>query len=189
MRDILLVIDMQNDFVDGNLGSEEAQKIVPNVKKLIENWDDFIFYTLDTHFEKGDGFHTVYEETLEGKKLPVRHCIEGTKGHELVPEVKEALDASRSGIRKFYKKTFGSLVMAKEASLYLWENEKSKDEIHICGLCTDICVLSNALILRAQFPNLKIVCYSNCCAGTSEQAHKEALNMMKSCQIEVVEYE
>jgi len=185
MKKILFVIDMQNDFIDGSLGSEEAKKIVPNVVSLIntfhkDNPNDMVFYTLDTHYEN-------YLDTLEGKKLPIKHCIDNTTGWELNKDVKTAIENhSNILVKCFRKETFGSIDMVKEASLYLWDNIKSDDEIHICGLVTNICVLHNFCLLRAKFPNLKIYVYENCCAGTSKEAHEAALNVMKSCQIEVI---
>ena len=187
MRKILFVIDMQNDFIDGSLGSEEAKKIVPNVVNLINNFDkdQEIWYTKDTHFLESN-FFPKYQDTLEGKLLPIEHCIKGTEGWKLNSEVRNALNQYPGKQHYFDKQTFGSLDMIQEASLYLWENPKSDDEIYICGLCTDICVISAALLLRAQFPNLYIYCYKDCCAGTSKEAHEAALTVMKSCQIEVI---
>jgi len=182
-KKVLFVIDMQNDFIDGSLGSDEACKIVPNVVNLIKNWkDNFIFYTLDTHYNN-------YMQTLEGRKLPVEHCIKLTDGWNLNKDIKKAIDEyPNQFVKRFEKNTFGSLEMIRHAGLYIWENVNSNDEIYICGLCTDICVLSNALLLRAQFPNLKIVCYSDCCAGTSKEAHEAALMVMRSNQIDVESY-
>ena len=189
-RKILFVIDMQNDFIDGALGSKDAQRIVPNVVKLIKTFDQDqqIWYTKDTHYDSGDlPYEPKYEDTLEGKMLPIKHCIKSTEGWKLNSEVMNALDQYHGTTTAVYKNTFGSLSMIKDASMYLWDNVDSKEEIIICGLCTDICVISNALLLRAQFPNLKITCYSNCCAGTSPEAHNAALTIMKSCQINVKE--
>ena len=189
-KKFLFVIDMQNDFIDGSLGSDDAKRIVPNVVKLIQNWENgqSIFVTRDTHYEvKGDYLRPSYESTLEGKMLPIQHCIENTPGWQINEYVQDALDNYKTGsVRYFNKTTFGSLDMIKEASMYLWENVDSKDEIHIIGLVTNICVISNALLLRAKFPNLHIYVHENCCAGTSKEAHEAALTIMKSCQIEVI---
>ena len=189
-KKFLFVIDMQNDFIDGSLGSNDAKEIVPNVVKLIQNWcnGQSIFVTRDTHYEdKGDYLKPSYESTMEGKMLPIRHCIENTSGWKINEYVQDALDNYKTGsVRYFDKTTFGSLDMVNEASLYLWENIDSNDEIHICGLCTDICVVNNALLLRAKFPNLHIYVHKNCCAGTSKEANEAALLVMKSCQIEVI---
>ena len=191
MKKILFVIDMQNDFIDGSLGSDDAKKIVPNVVKLMQTWgndkEHNIWYTYDTHYEHDTIATPVYENTLEGKMLPVKHCIVKTPGWQLNEYIADEI-VKRNSIydRTFQKTTFGSLDMVNEASKYLWENVNSNDEIHICGLCTDICVVSNVLLLRAKFPNLKIYVYENCCAGTSKEAHEAALTVMKSCQIEVI---
>ena len=186
MKKILFVIDMQNDFIDGALGSEDAKKIVPNVVSLIntfhkDNPDDMIFYTLDTHYEN-------YLDTLEGKKLPIKHCVENTPGHNLNIDIQRTIVNILHLSKCFRKETFGSLNMINEAANYLWENIKSNDECIIVGLCSDICVLENAMLLRAKFPNLKITCYENCCAGTSKEAHNAAMLVMKSCQIDVEEF-
>lgn len=190
-KKFLFVIDMQNDFIDGALGSDDAKRIVPNVVKLIQNWgndkDHAVWYTYDTHYE-GDTLVTPkYETTLEGKMLPVVHCIVKTPGWQLNEYVADEI-VKRNSIydRTFQKNTFGSLDMINEASMYLWENVKSDDEIHIVGLVTNICVISNALLLRAKFPNLHIYVHENCCAGTSKEAHEAALTIMKSCQIEII---
>ena len=187
-RKILFIIDMQNDFINGAFGSEDAQRAVPNVIDIIDGFrrsnnndtNDMIFYTLDTHYEN-------YLNTFEGKNLPVKHCIENTTGWELNSDIKDAINQyPRHLVKCFRKNTFGSLTMVHEASLVLWEDMNSNDEIFICGLCTDICVISNALLLRAQFPNLKITCYKDACAGTSKEAHDAALTIMKSNQIEII---
>ena len=190
-KKFLFVIDMQNDFIDGSLGSDDAKKIVPNVVKLIQNWgndkDNVIWYTYDTHSDSDSSIYPKYEDTLEGKMLPVKHCIVKTSGWQINEYVMDEIEKRHSIYdRSFCKFTFGSLDMAIEASMYLMDNPKSDDEIHICGLCTDICVVSNALLLRAKFPNLHIYVHENCCAGTSKEAHDAALTVMKSCQIEII---
>lgn len=190
-KKFLFVIDMQNDFIDGSLGSDNAKRIVPNVVKLIQNWgkdkDHAIWYTYDTHYEHDTLVTPKYETTLEGKMLPVVHCIKNRPGWQINEYVIDEI-AKRKSIcdRAFVKETFGSIDMMDEAAKYLWENVNSDDEIHIVGLCTDICVISNALLLRAKFPNLHIYVHENCCAGTSKEAHEAALTIMKSCQIEVI---
>ncbi len=187
MEKILFIIDMQNDFIDGSLGSDDAKKIVPNVVKLIQNFQENnqIWYTKDTHYSKSNYF-PIYENTLEGKMLPVSHCIIDTKGWKLNPLIADAINQYKGKIKSYIKTTFGSLDMISEAKLNLFDHPDSEDEIYICGLCTDICVISNALLLRAQFPNLRIFCYKDCCAGTSKEAHEAALKVMKSCQIEII---
>ena len=180
MNKFLVVIDMQNDFITGSLGSEMAQAIVPNVKNKIEECckdNYFIFFTKDTH---GDN----YLDTLEGKYLPVKHCIHETDGWNTPKELYDI-----DGLKFAYnyllvsKKTFGFDGWKD----YIKENDLS--EIQICGLCTDICVISNALILRANFPNSKIICDASCCAGTTIEKHNSALDVMESCQIEVINRE
>lgn len=190
-KKFLFVIDMQNDFIDGSLGSDNAKRIVPNVVKLIQNWgkdkDHAIWYTYDTHYEHDTLVTPKYETTLEGKMLPVVHCIKNTPGWQINEYVIDEI-AKRKSIcdRAFVKETFGSIDMMNEAAKYLWENVNSDDEIHIVGLCTDICIISNALLLRAKFPNLHIYVHENCCAGTSKEAHEASIKVMKSCQIEVI---
>lgn len=170
MEKVLIVIDMQNDFITGNLGSKEAEAIVPAVVKKIREWDGDMIVTLDTHEEN-------YMETLEGHYLPVPHCIRMTDGWEINEEVLGAMSPQYVTIKK---PTFGSIELPK-----LLERNNYK-EFHIIGLCTDICVISNALLLRAHYPNSKIVCDARCCAGVTPEKHKAALEVMKSCQIEVI---
>lgn len=181
---ICVVVDMQNDFVTGALGTAEAQKIKDNVVRLVEERAAEgveILFTLDCHSEN-------YLETLEGKMLPVKHCIKGTKGFELIDELKKFVRDDLINI--FDKPTFGS----EELALYISSTTKRLEQgeqlvIEICGLCTDICVVSNALMLRAVSPNARIYVHEDCCAGTSIEAHKAALTVMKSCQIEVIKWE
>ena len=162
----LIVVDMQNDFIDGALGTKEAQGIVENVKKKIEEYraaGNEIIFTRDTHGED-------YLDTPEGKKLPVKHCIYGTKGWEIA----EGLEVP--GCICIDKPTFGWT---------RWE-ERHFEEIEMVGLCTDICVVSNALILKAMFPDVEITVDGNCCAGVTPETHKAALETMKMCQICVI---
>lgn len=171
MKKFLIVVDMQKDFVDGALGTKEAVAIVPNVVKKIENFDGEIFATLDTHFDN-------YMETSEGKNLPVPHCIKNTDGWLLDKEVKAALD--KKGFTAVEKNTFGS------TDLPALIKEKSGDgelSIELIGLCTDICVVSNALILKANFPEADIKIDPECCAGVTPEAHIAAIKTMASCQI------
>ena len=165
MKKTLIVVDMQNDFIDGALGTKEAQAIVGNVKKKIEEYHargDEIIFTRDTHQED-------YLETPEGKKLPVKHCIYGTKGWEIA----EGLEVP-DGIY-IDKPTFG----------WVHWNEREFDEIELVGLCTDICVVSNARILKAMFPEAEVTVDASCCAGVTPGTHKAALETMKMCQIQV----
>ena len=175
MKKILVVVDMQNDFVDGALGTAEAVQIVPNVVKKIKEFDgDEIFVTYDTHYDN-------YLQTLEGKKLPVPHCIDGTVGHELNAEVKEALAEKK--YKEVIKAGFGSFSISRG----LKDSYPGEEmEFEFVGLCTDICVVSNVLIVRAGYPNAKITVDSACCAGVTPQKHEAALETMRSCQIEVI---
>ena len=165
----LIVIDMQNDFIDGALGTPEAQAIVPNVKKKIEEYDareDAIIFTRDTHFDS-------YLSTNEGKNLPVKHCIVDTHGWKIA----DGLEVPCA--RYIDKPTFGWTGWGR------LEFEDG-DEIEIVGLVADICVISNALILKALFPECKIIVDSKCTAGTTNENYQSALNIMRSCQIEVI---
>ena len=169
---MLLVVDMQNDFIDGALGSQDAQAIVQNVVAKINEWKGLVVATLDTHGED-------YLDTLEGKKLPVRHCIKGTDGWKLNPLVEKALKAKNAKIVE--KGTFGCVSLG--SILREWTGTPA--EIQLCGLCTDICVVSNALLLRAEFPNTPMAVCANCCAGVTPEKHQAALDVMASCQIDV----
>lgn len=170
---VLIVVDMQNDFIDGSLGSNEAVAIVSNVIKKIDDYKGKVYYTQDTHYEN-------YLETFEGRKLPVMHCIKGTEGHRLNKEI-EAL-AIRNQVEPIEKLTFGSVELAE---LLKKEFGSSLEEIEVVGLCTDICVISNALILKAHFPEVKITVDANCCAGVTVESHKNALAAMKMCHIDI----
>ena len=167
---ILLVIDMQNDFIDGALGTKEAQAIVGNVKAKIEEYrkkGDTVIFTRDTHGED-------YMTTQEGKNLPVPHCIKGTEGWEISAE----LDVGDSLI--IDKPTFGS----KELSEYL-SGVEGLSEVELIGLCTDICVISNAMLIKAFMPEVKVSVDGSCCAGVTPESHSNALGSMKMCQIEI----
>lgn len=176
MKRTLIVIDMQNDFIDGSLGTKEAQAIVPNVKKKIEEYQargDEIIFTRDTHRED-------YLETNEGKHLPVEHCIIGTEGWNIHP------DLDIESCEHIDKPTFG---------WKFWDTKDDADEtyyfrelndIEIVGLCTDICVVSNALILKANYPWANITVDASCCAGVTPESHKAALTTMKMCQINII---
>jgi len=175
MKKWLIVVDMQNDFITGSLGSSDAISIVPYVKNKIAKYrkdGNRIIFTKDTHSDK-------YLETQEGKYLPVKHCIKGTDGHEIVSD----LDIGDSII--FEKPTFGSLELVE--FLESQEGIDDVDEIELCGLCTDICVVSNALILKAKFPEIKITVDANACAGVTKESHEAALLTMRMCQVNVGE--
>lgn len=174
MKNFLVVVDMQKDFVDGSLGSIDAQKIVRNVCEKIENFKGEIIVTFDTHFDN-------YLETAEGRKLPVKHCIKETSGWELDENVKSALE--NKAYIALEKPTFGSVELPgviKELS------EGEEFSIELIGLCTDICVVSNALLLKANFPEAEISVYTACCAGVTPESHNAALITMKSCQINIM---
>lgn len=172
MENILIVVDMQKDFVDGALGTAEAQSIVPAVVREIESGRyDRIFVTYDTHGEN-------YPATLEGQKLPVPHCIKGSAGWAMDARVAAAL-AGRA-CTAVEKPTFGSVALAEELAAL------PKAALTLVGLCTDICVVSNALLLRAFAPNRSIRVLSAACAGTSPAAHRAALATMASCQIDIL---
>ena len=170
MKRLLIVVDMQNDFITGSLGTPEAQAIVPNVKAKIEEYKangDEIIFTRDTH-------NADYLETQEGKRLPVKHCIKGTWGWIVADEV------NYPEYRSVDKNSFG---------YNHWDYWISEDEIYqieLVGLCTDICVVSNALVLKTIYPEVFMVVDADCCAGTTPEKHVAALETMKSCQIAVV---
>ena len=173
MKHFLIVVDMQKDFVNGALGSKEAVAIVPAVVEKIEGFDGEIFATFDTHFEN-------YMQTAEGKNLPVPHCIKGTDGWQLDKAVAAALE--KKGYTAVEKLTFGSVdlpALIKKAA-----GEEDFD-IELIGLCTDICVVSNALLLKAAFPEVPIAVDAACCAGVTPGKHEAALETMRSCQINI----
>ncbi len=174
MKHYLVVVDIQNDFVDGALGTKEAQDIIENSVRKIENFEGEIFVTFDTHSED-------YLYTSEGKKLPVVHCVKGTKGFELNERIAKALENRE--YTPVEKPTFGSLELPK----LIKENAgDSEFDITLIGLCTDICVVSNALILKAIFLDAEIYVDSSCCAGVSVATHNAALDTMRCCQINVL---
>lgn len=174
--DFLIVVDMQNDFIDGALGTKEATEIVPAMEELIRGWDGPILCTKDTHQKD-------YLHTQEGEKLPVIHCVEDTPGWELSPGIQDAL-SEKETVMDLNKPSFGSLELPK-CLLLLEEPEDPITSITLAGLCTDICVISNAMILKAAFPEIPIRVKENCCAGVTPEQHRNALDAMKVCQIEV----
>ena len=165
----LIVVDMQVDFISGALGSEHAKAIVPNVVEKVKNYSGKVIFTRDTHFEN-------YLSTQEGKKLPVKHCIKGTKGWEVCDELKPFVKTVVDKI------TFGSVDLPK----LLKDLGDDVEEIELCGLCTDICVISNAIILKTAFPEVRVVVDSSCSAGVTNESHQTAINAMKAVQIEIV---
>lgn len=174
MKHFLIVVDMQKDFVDGALGTREAAAIVPNVMDKILNFDGQIFATLDTHAAN-------YLQTAEGKKLPVAHCIKGTPGWMLDDRIAAALE--QKGYTPVEKVTFGSVLLPR----LLYQAAMGETfTVELVGLCTDICVVSNALVLKANFPEMEITVDSACCAGVSPATHAAALDTMRCCQINVL---
>lgn len=174
MKQFLVVVDIQKDFVDGALGTAEAVAMVERAADKIRNFDGEIFVTLDTHFAN-------YLETAEGKKLPVPHCIKGTEGWKLNETVAAALEGKC--VTRVEKMTFGSVDLPK-----LIEEAAGEEDftIELIGLCTDICVVSNALMLKANFYEKEITVDASCCAGVTPATHRAALDTMKMCQIAVV---
>ena len=168
MNKLLIVVDMQNDFIDGVLGTIEAQNIVADVDKYVREFDGDVFFTQDTHFKD-------YMDTQEGRNLPVPHCIRGTDGWKITDKIYMPM-----GSKVFEKTTFGSVELGE----YVQRNDYN--EIYICGVCTDICVISNALLIKAFCPETPIKVIENLCAGVTVETHNNAINAMKMCQIEVI---
>ena len=173
MRKLLIVIDMQNDFIDAALGTKEAEAIVDAVKEKIRSYPAAdVIATMDTHGED-------YMETQEGQNLPVMHCIKGTEGWKIRPEIADLL----TGAKIYEKPTFGSTALAEDLKAL---SGKEELELELIGLCTDICVVSNALLLKAAMPEVKISVDAACCAGVTPGKHLAALETMRSCQIRVL---
>ena len=172
-QNILVVVDMQNDFIDGALGTKEAVSIVPRVVEKIRNFDGYVIYTRDTH-EKN------YLETQEGRLLPATHCIRGSDGWLLNPEIA----ALAGGADVVDKPTFGSAALGE--LLREWNERERVDSVTLVGLCTDICVISNAMIIKAFLPEVPVKVDASCCAGVTPESHRRALDAMAACQIEIV---
>ena len=174
MKKVLIVVDMQNDFINGSLGTKEAAAIVTKVFRKISSFDGDVYFTRDTHPKD-------YLQTSEGKHLPVQHCIKGTDGWRFESGIEKLY--LESGHEAIEKNTFG----AKDLPAVLAENYPAgMESIELCGLCTDICVISNALLLKAFFPETEILVDSSCCAGVTPASHENALGAMKMCQITVL---
>lgn len=171
MQKLLLVIDMQNDFIDGALGTKEAVAIVEPVKKKIREFDGRVIFTRDTHYED-------YMNTQEGRNLPVPHCIKGTEGWEIRKELDELRNTEAID-----KITFGSSELG--SILTELNKEDEIESITIIGLCTDICVISNAMIAKAYLPEVPIIVDASCCAGVTPESHNNALDAMAVCQIKI----
>lgn len=177
MHKELVIVDMQNDFVTGSLGSKDAQAIVPNIIDLIENGGyDRIYVTLDTHKDN-------YLETAEGRKLPVPHCIEYTDGWLIQSDIREALAKTNAIVEYHQKPTFGCVKVCNDL---IWQDGgKAEKTVDFVGVCTDICVISNVLMAKAFEPELQLSVIANACAGTTPDAHQAALKVMQSCQIDI----
>lgn len=171
MQNILVVVDMQNDFIDGALGTPEAVAIVPKVVEKIKKFDGTVLYTRDTHTSN-------YLETQEGRNLPVEHCIMGTIGWEIRPEI-EALRKTEA----IDKVTFGSSELPEK--LRMVNDIERIGSITFVGLCTDICVISNVMVTKAFLPEVPVIVDAACCAGVTPESHKNALEAMKVCQVKV----
>lgn len=171
MRNYLVVIDMQNDFVTGVLGTPEARAIVPKIQKYVEQFDGTIYFTKDEH---GDN----YLETQEGKNLPVPHCIAGSDGSEIVPELKKYAS------RPIKKNGFICERLAFSVGYTSYDEEVN---VYFCGVCTDICVISNALDVKGIFPEVRVFVCKDLCAGTTSENHENALKAMECCHIKIIE--
>lgn len=172
--DYLIVVDMQNDFIDGALGTKEAQAILPAVEEKLKSFRGTVLFTRDTH-------QPDYLDTQEGKLLPVPHCVQGTAGWEIAPSLlpycqEEPID----------KVTFGSMDLAGRLAAAAGQTDGGIQSITLVGLCTDICVISNALLLKAALPEVPIYVDAACCAGVTPESHKRALEAMKVCQIQIL---
>lgn len=193
---VLAVIDMQNDFINGALGSVEAEAIVPNAVKKIRDFEGLVVLTRDTHGEN-------YLQTQEGRNLPVPHCIKDSNGWQINSEIMEAAQAQAAAQSEvfedengeavmemeyepviFDKPTFGSTALGQ--ALAMGAQEESVESVEIIGLCTDICVISNAMLIKACLPETKIIIDASCCAGVTPESHAQALGAMKACQIKVI---
>jgi nicotinamidase-related amidase len=165
----LIVVDMQNDFVSGCLGSDAARAIVNRVEEEVKSFDGKVIFTMDTHSEN-------YLDTQEGKKLPVIHCVENTDGWKIIPELQPYVTDFVT------KPTFGSIELAKR----LCEDKEKIESIELIGVCTSICVISNAMLIKAFLPEVKVTVNADCCACVSEESHNAALKAMETAQIEIV---
>ena len=172
MKDVLIVVDMQNDFIDGALGTAEAVSIVPNVVEKVKSFPGTVIFTRDTHTEN-------YLSTQEGRKLPVTHCVKGTPGWQIRAELEalrhpDAVD----------KPGFGSTALAH--MLASMDKAEGLSSVTLVGLCTDICVISNAMLIKAALPEVPVIVDAACCAGVTPASHKNALEAMKMCQIDII---
>ena len=173
MRDILVIVDMQKDFIDGALGTAEAVAIVPAVVEKVKGFQGDILFTRDTHFDN-------YMDTQEGRNLPVPHCIRGTEGWQICKE----LQPYTEGREILDKVTFGAMELG--SMLQQMHEEEAISSITFVGLCTDICVISNVMIAKAFLPEVPIIVDAACCAGVTPASHENALDAMRMCQVQVV---
>lgn len=173
MNKLLVVVDMQNDFITDALANTEGQKIVPDIAEYIRQFDGDIVCTLDTHSEN-------YLEIQEGRKLPVKHCIKDTEGWRIVPELMKAVNEKKERVTFIEKKTFGSTDLGRKVEC------GGYDSIFLCGVCTDICVISNAMVIKAYNPEIEINVLGGLCAGVTPESHRTALNAMEACQINII---
>lgn len=172
MKQVLIVVDMQNDFISGSLGTAEAKAIVPKVREKIAGFDGEVLFTRDTHEED-------YLETAEGKRLPVKHCVRGTWGWQIEESLAPLYKQEPIDKPSFGSKALGEYLLTRA------RQEGKIDEIELVGLCTDICVISNALLLKAFLPETTIAVDAACCAGVTPESHETALSAMEMCQIEI----
>lgn len=170
-KKLLVVVDMQNDFVTGALPNTEAQKFVPDLVEYIKKFDGDVIFTKDTHNDEN------YMDSQEGKKLPVMHCVRGTEGWELIPELK-ALNVPESSI--VIKPTFGSVKLAN------WICNNGFDEVYFCGVCTGICVISNVALVKAFCPNTPVKVIEDLCACVTPETHKTAIDSMRTFQVDII---
>lgn len=171
MQDILIVVDMQNDFIDGALGTAEAAAIVPAVEEKVRGFQGRVIFTRDTHGEN-------YPETQEGRNLPVPHCIEGSSGWEICPQLKPFCKEPPIDKPAFGSRALGELLLEAD-------REEAIGSVTLVGLCTDICVISNAMIVKAFLPEVPVTVDAACCAGVTPESHRTALAAMKMCQIQI----
>lgn len=174
MDKLLIIVDMQNDFIDGTLANPAAKAIVPATVEYIKNWSGEIIFTMDTHYPN-------YFETQEGKNLPVEHCRYNTEGWEINKDlVNAAIENENCEWTAVTKDSFGDI------SELINTIDPSVTEIYLCGTCTDICVISVALNLKARFPEIKMYCIADLCAGLTSEKHTAAIEVMKSCQVNII---
>jgi len=174
MRKLLVVIDVQNDFFDGSLGTPQARAIVENVRKKIQSYPvSDVIYTMDTHGED-------YLDTPEGRKLPVPHCIKGTNGWQIQPDIRPLLEGARC-----YEKPAAGCFELVEDLQNMWE--EGEIELEMIGLCTDVCVVYNAMLMKTYMPQMKITVDAACCAGMTPEKHREALETMREAGIEITQ--